>query len=270
MIAHGRRTDRASPLRILPVDADRRLRMERRAVFDQLDTEWSHLAETAYYQRELDRWAAHSPAFEGIGGCRDLIGTLLDRSCEWQRKDAILLALVLQARRGDDSNPIAARVVLQAMLPGVRTFVRRLSHTGDREEADAAMLAGMVAAIADYPCERRPHRVAINLLWLAYEHARKTCRRYDAEIAVGLDIANGSNPFVAESSTVELLGVVGCAVEQRIVGPDEARLLLRLRVADVRAGEIAAQEGVCERTIDRRRRLAERRLRDSARELWAS
>lgn len=242
--------------------------MERRAVFDQLDAEWSHLSATTSYQHDLDRWATEIPAFDGIGDCRGIIRTLLDRSCAWERKDAILLALLVEARSGD--NPIAARVALQAMLPGMRTFVRRLSYVGDREEADAAMLAGLVAAIADYPCERRPHRVAMNLLFLGLERARKTCRRFDAEIAVGLDIATAATSFARESSTSELLGLVGFAVERQILGPDEARLLIRLRVADERAAEVAAEEGVCERTIDRRRRRAEQHLRDAASDLWAS
>lgn len=238
----------------------------RSAVFDQLDAEWRYLNSTTLYQRECDCWIVRYRAFAGSTDCADIVATLLDPGCGYEHKDSMLRALVVQASREGDANPVAARVAMQAMLPGVRSRARGFHHC-DHDDAAAAMLAGMVEAIATYPYERRPRRVAANLLWLAFDRALRTTRAKNVEIPAGLDL---TEPAPVASSSVELLDVVQSAVLARVLRPDEATLVVRRRLTDMPRAEIAAEAGVSENVIYRRQYHAERRLRDAGVDLLAA
>src|SRR5207237_7985290 len=87
-------------------------------------------------------------------------------------KDAVLLALLVRAQQG----PLAGRMVLQAMLPGLKSLSARLGHSVlSFEELWQVLFVCLWERIVTYPVERRPSRVAANLL-------RDTLKRTLAEL----------------------------------------------------------------------------------------
>ena len=75
--------------------------------------------------------------------------------------DRVLAALVVAAR----TDPLAARVVLQRLLPGISALARRRSRCMDEHmrNTDEAVAAAW-SVICTHPVERRPDWVASNLL----------------------------------------------------------------------------------------------------------
>src|SRR5439155_10227472 len=83
-----------------------------------------------------------------------------------------LLALLVRAQR----EQLAGRVVFQAMLPGLKSLSLRLGRSVvSFEELWQVLFACLWERIMTYPVERRPSRVAANLL-------RDTLKRTLAEL----------------------------------------------------------------------------------------
>ena len=78
-----------------------------------------------------------------------------------EESDAILL-VVLRHAASDD---LAARTVLQAMMPAVKNLTAKFSTCGawSAEETAAVVVAAMWERIRTYPVARRPKKVAANL-----------------------------------------------------------------------------------------------------------
>jgi hypothetical protein len=105
-------------------------------------------------------WARQEPVLARLGGPVQLLRFLRGRpapaSC-----DAVLRALLVRAR----SEPVAGRLVLHALLPGLKGLARHTrTAAGEREELWSALLACAWEQICGYPLERRPRRIAANLL----------------------------------------------------------------------------------------------------------
>lgn len=132
-----------------------------------LEREWESLAR-GRLRLELRAWAAHEEALERFETPDRLIGFLWDRRAASVEKDRVLLALLRLARR----EPSASRIVLQAMLPGLKTLaaamLKRHPEHGDpaleREELWQVLFVEMLERIKTYPLGRRPRKVAANLI----------------------------------------------------------------------------------------------------------
>lgn len=118
------------------------------ATLVSLNSEWSQL--TAAHSDVLIRWAQTEPVLGEALDLHDLLD--LVRAAP----DQVLLALLRLGRGGD---PLAWRVVLQAMLG------KAVSLSGGHEDVLVELVSELWLAIADYPIERRPHAVAANLSW---------------------------------------------------------------------------------------------------------
>jgi len=138
-----------------------------------LQREWEVLAR-GRLRLELRTWAAHQPSLARFETPDRLIGFLWDKRVASEEKDRVLLALLRLARRESS----ASRMVLQAMLPGLKTLagamLRRHPEHGDpalgREELWQVLFVEMSERIKTYPLERRPGSVAANLI-LDVKHA---------------------------------------------------------------------------------------------------
>lgn len=116
----------------------------------------------------LRAWAACEPALARFDAPDRLIAFLWDRRVPPAEKDAILLALLRLAR----TEELASRVVLQAMLPGLKRLAGVLLKRGpngeepvlDREAVWELLFIEMLGRIKTYPLERRPGKVAANLI----------------------------------------------------------------------------------------------------------
>jgi hypothetical protein len=174
--------------------------------------------------------------------------------------DRVLLALVRRAVVGDD---LAARVLLQLLLPGTRALARRWWALGDADERAAAAVTAVYHRIRHYPIERRPGRIAANVLLDAAHELRRAVPKLlatpsadPAAQAALLDRARTVHRSV-EHPAVELTEVLADAVAAGIVGRDDAELIARSRIGGQRVADIAQHRGLRPRTLWDRRQRAE-------------
>ena len=136
----------------------------------RLEREW--LALSGPVSRRLPEWGAREPALARFRSPDELIRFLL-RPGPWAARDAVLAALLAQAR----VEPLAARVVLAALLPGLKRIAEEvILDARDRDELWQLLLACAWERIRGYPLERRPSRIAANLLLDARRRALDASR----------------------------------------------------------------------------------------------
>lgn len=129
-------------------------------VLVQLDREWERIADSSVGRRAVRTWAEGEPRLGGVRTLRQLVERVNERGHP-EESDAILLILVGHAVADD----LAARTVLQAMMPAVKSLTSKFSTCGawSAEETAAVVVAAMWERIRSYPVERRPRKVSANL-----------------------------------------------------------------------------------------------------------
>jgi hypothetical protein len=221
-------------------------------VFDLLEAEWVRLRDDRSAARRL------RPVCD-LAGVRSL-GELERhvRGAGPVEADRVLLALV--ARTVDHDDELAARVLLQLLLPGTRNLARRWWALGDGDERAAAAVAAVYGRIRRYPLARRPGRVAANVLLDAARDLRRAVPRAATfatpEPTVHGD-ARGDGPADAAG---ELAEVLSDAVAAGVLELRDARLIAQTRIAGARVADLAARAELGTRTLWDRRQRAEHRL----------
>lgn len=221
---------------------------------DALEREWPHLA-TRLNQR-LNVWSAGEPALAPVQTARVLVEYLQRPGADYDVKDAILAALLRRAR----CERLASRVVLQALLPGLKRLAGFLIRAPEeRDEVWSTLLAACWERICTYPLQRRPQRIAANLL----ADTRKALLR---ERTHALALAEreqlwGDVPIPPlRLVAVDLERPLRRAVAAGAITDSEAELIAATRIdgADLRA--VAKRDAVPYHTVNVRRLRAERRL----------
>jgi hypothetical protein len=221
-------------------------------VFEQLDREWSRLSHSRAAARQL------ATVCRVAGGARSLADVeRYVRAASPADADRVLVAL---AARAVDGCHLAARVLLQLLLPGTRNLARRWWALGDPDERAAAAVMAVYHRIKTYPLVNRPARVAANVLMDAAQELRRAVPRV-APLAVddgGLPerTAPDRAPHVAD----ELQELLAEAVADGIVAPDDAEIIARSRIGGARVADLAAVRGLRPRTVWDRRQRAEQAL----------
>lgn len=129
-------------------------------VLRQLDQEWERSADSAIGRRTVRRWRDDDPLLAGLRSPAHVVDRINERG-HADESDAILLVLLRRA----PSDDIAARTVLQAMMPAVKNLTAKFSTCGawSPEETAAVVVAAMWERIRCYPADRRPRKVSANL-----------------------------------------------------------------------------------------------------------
>ncbi len=224
-------------------------------LFCSLDQDWCHQASRPRSRQALRCWTETQPA---LGQFCDLDQMLLHvhRRGHPASSDRVLAALAALAPTDD----LAARALLQALLPGLKALTHSFGWRGDHEETAAAVVAGCWERIRTYPIDRRPRRIAANIL---LDTRQRVIRQRNRSICE----SDKTNPdeLASDGGTVhpgvELMGHVGDALRRRFLEPEEAKLILLTRLADVPLTRLAVGSGRTAETLRRRRRAAEVRLR---------
>jgi hypothetical protein len=226
-----------------------------RSVFDLLDDEWRRLRADRGAARRLQDVCDAAGGAVSLGDVERFV-----RAAHPADADRVLLALVRRAVAGD---ALAARVLLQLLLPGTRALARRWWALGDADERAAAAVTAVYHRIRHYPIERRPGRVAANVLLDAAHELRRAVPKLlvtpsadPAAQAALLDRARTVHRSV-EHPAVELTEVLADAVAAGIVGRDDAELIARSRIGGQRVADIAQHRGLRPRTLWDRRQRAE-------------
>ena len=182
---------------------------------------------------------------------------------------------LLRAARTDD---LAARVLLQRMVPGLCTVARRWQHrVVDGCPPIDDLVATAWSVIRTYPFETRPSHLVANLLRdTEYYAYRKQRRRLLEVVPSGLPERwgwpgdpRGSSPDPAEETLdddalLELARLVARveAMRDEILDDDD-RAVLRLLAAGLSLAEAAERLGCTSRTVQNHRLRLVQRLRDA-------
>jgi DNA-directed RNA polymerase specialized sigma24 family protein len=176
----------------------------------------------------------------------------------YEQKDAVLLALLVRAR----FEPLAGRVVLEAIRPGLLGLLVRLRRRdAARDEAQAVMLAAAWRRIRGYPIERRPKRVAANLL---LDTLHDTTRELGSLAREASRVLARDASALEQEAPAEVDGDVDALLDGAVLAGalsrSEAELILASRIDGVSLRELASAAGASYNTIKLRRQRAERRL----------
>jgi DNA-directed RNA polymerase specialized sigma24 family protein len=225
----------------------------------QLEQEWEVLTRREL-ARALPAWAIREPSLRRFDSPSTLLRFLhTSESCE---TDVPLRALLAIAR----TDRLAGRFLLQALLPGLKTQLRRIAHSHARyDELWELLLFYAWEAICGYPLETRPTRVAANLLLQVlhdasreFHRARRQPHLQPARAAVPtrrpLPARCAPRPLLRASTLRTALGAG--AVSRR-----DASLILRSRVRGVSLQLLAEEANVPYQTLLKRRQRAEHALR---------
>jgi len=172
-----------------------------------------------------------------------------------------MVALVRRAVAGDG---LAARVLLQLLLPGVRRLARRWWALGDDDERAAAAVAAVWEKIQRYPLARRPGRVAANILMDASVELRRSLR--GRQLVLPMGFVPGFEPADTDKRhpAEELVEALVDAVEAGIITRDDAQLIASSRISGTPLRQIADETGTALRTLQWHRQSAEAALAGQA------
>jgi DNA-directed RNA polymerase specialized sigma24 family protein len=222
-------------------------------VVSRLEREWLALSQPVSLR--LREWGAREPTLARFRSPDELIRFLL-RPGPWAARDAVLAALLAQAR----VEPLAARVVLAAVLPGLKRIAEEvILDARDREELWQLLLACAWERIRSYPLERRPTRIAANLLLDARRRALDAFTR-ERGLRTRLASADPPPPAPPEAASADVEVLLAKAVRAGALAREEARLILETRFYGVPLASIATARGASYDALRIRRRRAERRL----------
>lgn len=222
-------------------------------VFDQLDREWERLSRNRAAAEHLADVRAAAAGARSLIEMEEFV-----RRADPPDVDQVLLALVTRAVDQDD---LAARVLLQLLLPGTRSLARRWWAVGEPDERAAVAVSAVYGRIRGYPLARRPGRVAANILMDAARDVRKAVPRTDVELTG--DFTNLMPPWERPDAerpahpAVELVEVLSDAVDDGLIGATDAALVARSRIAGERVEDLAASTDMRPRTVWNRRKRAE-------------
>jgi hypothetical protein len=237
-------------------------------LFATLSIEWADLVRSPAMSEALRGWALEDPRLR-FGTMGDLVAAVERRD---DRSHDVLAALAGRAPTDD----LAARTLLQLLVPALSALARRLWALGDADERAAAVVATAYERIRTYPIERRPRHVAANVVWdttqrLLASISRQAPNRKVRGVAVDESGALGREQCDDErgrcwgrseldepaSAAEELIGLLAWARRRGHITADAAELIALTRVADVPAAALAPRFGRDAQGVRRRRLRAE-------------
>jgi hypothetical protein len=208
-------------------------------------------------RRQLAAWAAREPELAGLDQA-GLRAVLADRQppVDYARKDALLAALIRLSR----TDPSAGVELVSCLLPGVRSLLARHRGFLDPADASAVMVAGLWRRIAGYPLDRRPRRIAANLLLDALHDFIDVRHRQQVWIDHHRLSGDPGAEVVAPEEGWPPELVLDEACRAGILKAHDAVLIERTRLDGYDLCESGRAVGVAYAAARKRRRRAEQRL----------
>lgn len=230
-------------------------------VFHHLELEWEHLRTGRRLERALDRWCTADERLARFGCLADLLAVLEGDTVGPEVQSEVLLALLGLVKGGDE---LAGRLVLQRFIPPLKAIA------GWRQPLDQVDWAAMVVSagyevIATYPIERRPHRVAGNIVWDVRKRMYATLREHRrcmAELSTREAEPDAAvEPDVADRH--EAADLLRWAADHCQIPREVAWLILLTRAAGFQVEELAERRAVPSARLRQRRWRCEQRMREA-------
>jgi hypothetical protein len=224
-------------------------------LFQLLDQEWVEVVASPSTRRRLTEWSRTSRQLRGFND----LGAVVDyanRRGKPRESDQVLSALAQRASTDD----VAARTLLQAVMPGMRSLAHRYSEVASSVGEDpVSLVIGLTyERIRTYPFDRRPQRIAANVLLDTRQRLQRTVGRPRPTIvsleSLSLEPAGGG------PSADESCALLDRAVARRVIAARDADLIALTRLRDHPIAELADHLGCRAQTLRQRRRRAEARL----------
>lgn len=221
------------------------------SVFTQLDREWISLIRRPSTANEL----ADACVLAGASGIDGLVSAV--RRAGPEAADTVMAHLARQTHDGSD---IAARALLQLLLPGTCRLAARWWALGSSEERAAAAVAAVYARIRRYPLDRRPRKIAANILLDANQDLARLARRAvaDRQSVAPLEprLLRGRLEEPEPTAGEELRDVIDDAVAAGRVPSQWAALIVATHIEGDDLPSIARRTGTPVRTLQWQRRAA--------------
>lgn len=228
----------------------------------RLQAEWEALVSSPAADRALAGWGRTEPALAGWSDLESLRATCHDPS-DPARSDAILAALVRLAAVDGHGDVLAARVVLQLLVPGALRLVRKLAprYGGDVPATEAAVFAELVVLIRTYPWRRRPSRTAANLLLDCRQRLTRSMQRSHREQLAGLVPQEAETACTMDEGALAVGHLLWWACRRGVLHRWEAELLFASHVAEIPMQRLQDRFGRKRSSLFADRAAAEQRLR---------
>lgn len=232
-----------------------------RTAFAALDRDWALLCRSPEAAAALAQWS-ETPELR----CPDF-DTLVERI--WRANKADADAALRELARRAPTETLAARVVLQALRPGLRNLGRRMALGGAFDDVDHHLVAIAWEVIRTYPADRRPTSVAANILWdVRKRYVRSAAADthtvpLECAAAEGAAVEPSAENVAIDAEPASLRRAharLRAAVDAGVISPRSAAVVWRTRIQDYDETQVAAELGVNVRTMQRRRQRAERTL----------
>jgi hypothetical protein len=232
-------------------------------VIRRLEADWRLIAGSWWFRRRLQTWAATDPRLAFDDG-HSLVAEAQRRDVtNWADRDQVLAALL--DRFNDD--PVARRVALQVVLPGVKSLIDGI-RGWDVEERAARVVTTALEVLAHCAVEPAGTPPSFRVFANTRRRALRAAIRDRSEPVVLTDdfshFDDASGPDAArwdEEGRLEEL--VAWVRERGRLRDETARLVVLTRAGGVTVDELAAVTHIHPQTIRQQRLRAEQRLRRS-------
>ena len=225
----------------------------------RLQREWVRLNRSPHALSAARSWPLRIERFESLDEL--LVASGFGQVARAADHDDDLLGDLLAAAR---THPLAARVVLQRLLPGLSAIARRHTRVGTELVGSIDdLLAAAWTVIRTYPIDRRPTFVVAGLLRDCEYHAfRRHRRRKGVFLPVPNERFTDGAAIETDDAGTELRRLLDDAARAGMSTDD---LVLARRLAEgTTTAQLAAEAQVTERTIRNHRAAMLYRLRTIA------
>lgn len=232
-------------------------------VIRRLETEWNAIADSWWLRRRLEAWAAEDPRLGFVDGHTLVAAAQARDVSSWADRDRVLAALL--DRFEDD--PVARRVALQVVLPGVKSLIDGL-RGWDVEERAARVVATAVEVLAHCAAEPAGTRPSFRVFANTRRRTLRAAIRDRSEPLVLVNdfsqVEGNAGPEApADDEERRLEQLVEWVRERGRLREDAARLVVLTRAGGVTVHELAGARNVQPQTLRQQRLRAEQRLRRS-------
>ncbi len=184
-------------------------------LFRDLNQEWSLTANSRRAAESLERWKSIEPVLTEFSD----LSAIVDRAHDpdRSRRDDVMAALVRLGRQ----DPLAWRVVLHVVMPGMVCTARRFSSGAHgQDEVAATVVTAAWERIAEYPLDRRPRNIGGNIaLDTRQISSRRLFRNSGVEIPTEELAHYRAAPAGGADPAVTLVRLLDLAVKQNLVSP---------------------------------------------------